>query len=39
VDHGVAYDIAGKGRADPASLQAAYILAEELVKNRPKSAV
>jgi 4-hydroxythreonine-4-phosphate dehydrogenase len=39
VDHGVAYDIAGKGRADPASLQAAYILAEELVRNRPKNAV
>jgi 4-hydroxythreonine-4-phosphate dehydrogenase len=31
VDHGVAYDIAGKGEADPTSLQAAYLLAEELV--------
>jgi 4-hydroxythreonine-4-phosphate dehydrogenase len=39
VDHGVAYDIAGKGQADPASLQAAYILAEELVRNRPETAV
>lgn len=34
VDHGVAYDIGGKGQADPTSLQAAYILAEELVRNR-----
>lgn len=38
VDHGVAYDIAGRGMADPASLLAAYVLAEELVRNRPKNA-
>lgn len=34
VDHGVAYDIAGKGRADPASLRAAIRLAVEIVKMR-----
>jgi len=30
VDHGVAFDIAGKGRADPASLQSAISLAIRL---------
>ncbi len=36
VDHGTAYDIAGKGAANPASLAAAYNLAEEIVENRKK---
>ena len=34
VDHGTAYDIAGKGRADHASLEAAWQLGGEIVKNR-----
>ncbi|MEW6502217.1 MAG: 4-hydroxythreonine-4-phosphate dehydrogenase PdxA [Thermodesulfobacteriota bacterium] len=34
VDHGTAYDIAGKGVADPASLAAAYHMAGEIVANR-----
>jgi 4-hydroxythreonine-4-phosphate dehydrogenase len=34
VDHGTAYDIAGKGRADPASLRAAIALAAEMIRNR-----
>jgi 4-hydroxythreonine-4-phosphate dehydrogenase len=34
VDHGTAYDIAGKGIADPASLAAAYMMAAEIVQNR-----
>ena len=33
-DHGTAYDIAGKGLADPASLIAAIQLAAELGKRR-----
>lgn len=37
VDHGTAYDIAGKGKADPASLRAAFALAGEIVANRRKS--
>ncbi len=36
VDHGVAYDIAGKGIASTESLKAAYRLAETLVKRRRK---
>ena len=36
VDHGTAYDIAGKGVADPASLAAAISLAEVIVANRKK---
>lgn len=36
VDHGTAYDIAGKGVADPASLAAAVALAEVIVANRKK---
>jgi 4-hydroxythreonine-4-phosphate dehydrogenase len=36
VDHGVAYGIAGKGRASEMSLQAAYRLAETLVRRRRK---
>lgn len=36
VDHGTAYDIAGKGIADPASLKAAIKMAAEIVKNRSK---
>lgn len=36
VDHGTAYDIAGKGLADPASLAAAVSLAEVIVANRQK---
>jgi 4-hydroxythreonine-4-phosphate dehydrogenase len=34
VDHGTAYDIAGKGIADPASLKAAIKMAAEIAKNR-----
>lgn len=34
VDHGTAYDIAGKGRADPTSLAAAVSLAESIIHNR-----
>ncbi len=34
VDHGTAYDIAGQGRADAASLQAAWIMASEIAENR-----
>jgi 4-hydroxythreonine-4-phosphate dehydrogenase len=35
-DHGVAYDIAGKGRASTESLKEAYLLAETLVRRRRK---
>ena len=38
VDHGTAYDIAGQGLADPASLTAAVSLAEVIVANRQKLA-
>lgn len=34
VDHGTAYDIAGKGLADPASLAAAAKLADTIITNR-----
>ncbi|MDZ7642433.1 MAG: 4-hydroxythreonine-4-phosphate dehydrogenase PdxA [Desulfurivibrio sp.] len=34
VDHGTAYDIAGRGLADPASLAAAFQLATEIVAHR-----
>lgn len=34
VDHGTAYDIAGKGVADPSSLKAAIRLAARIAKNR-----
>lgn len=34
VDHGTAYDIAGKGKADPASLIAAVEMAYNIIKNR-----
>ena len=36
VDHGTAYDIAGKGLADPESLRAAVKLAGEIAQNRHK---
>ena len=36
VDHGTAYDIAGKGVADPNSLNAAIRMAAEMIKNRRK---
>lgn len=36
VDHGTAYDIAGKGQANPASLQAACVLARQIHGNRTK---
>ncbi|MBU4117493.1 MAG: 4-hydroxythreonine-4-phosphate dehydrogenase PdxA [Proteobacteria bacterium] len=36
VDHGTAYDIAGKGMADPASLAAAVSMAKTIVANRQK---
>jgi 4-hydroxythreonine-4-phosphate dehydrogenase len=36
VDHGTAYDIAGHGVADSSSLEAAYIMAAEIIANRKK---
>lgn len=39
VDHGTAYDIAGKGLADPASLAAAVSLAGFIAENRKKRGV
>lgn len=38
VDHGTAYDIAGKGIADPSSMKAAIRLAAELVRIRAEGA-
>jgi 4-hydroxythreonine-4-phosphate dehydrogenase len=38
-DHGTAYDIAGKGIANPSSMIAAIRLAKQLVKNRGNSGV
>jgi len=38
VDHGTAYDIAGKDIADPSSLKAAIEMAVMMAKNRTKSA-
>lgn len=38
VDHGTAYDIAGKGRADASSLKAAVRLASRMVENRRKAS-
>lgn len=38
VDHGTAYDIAGKGEADPASLKAAIEMAANMAKNREISS-
>jgi len=38
VDHGTAYDIAGQGIADPASLAAAFDLAAAIVENRRQLA-
>jgi 4-hydroxythreonine-4-phosphate dehydrogenase len=37
VDHGTAYDIAGKGVASPESLKAAYHMAADIVRNRFKA--
>ncbi len=37
-DHGVAYDIAGKGMADESSILEAFYYAEKIVKNRRKNA-
>lgn len=39
VDHGTAYDIAGRGVANPASLQAACLLARQLHENRTRKGV
>lgn len=39
VDHGTAYDIAGKGVADPSSLRAAFAMAAEIAENRRKNDV
>ena len=36
VDHGTAYDIAGKGVADPSSLNAAIRMAVTMVENRTR---
>jgi 4-hydroxythreonine-4-phosphate dehydrogenase len=38
VDHGTAYDIAGRGIADYSSLAAAFRMAEGIVENRAKAA-
>ncbi|MBN1103163.1 MAG: 4-hydroxythreonine-4-phosphate dehydrogenase PdxA, partial [Deltaproteobacteria bacterium] len=38
VDHGTAYDIAGKGVADPGSLKAAVRMALGMAKNRAARA-
>jgi len=38
VDHGTAYDIAGQGKADPASLAAAVAMAREIIANRSRQA-
>ena len=37
VDHGTAYDIAGKNRANPSSLKAAIQMAVEMIQNRIKN--
>lgn len=37
VDHGTAYDIAGKGLSDPSSLTAAIELARTIIKNRTQA--
>lgn len=37
VDHGTAYDIAGKGLADPTSLASAYLLAEKIALNHERA--
>jgi 4-phospho-D-threonate 3-dehydrogenase / 4-phospho-D-erythronate 3-dehydrogenase len=39
VDHGTAYDIAGKGCADPSSLKAAVLLASQLARVRQRPSV
>jgi 4-hydroxythreonine-4-phosphate dehydrogenase len=39
VDHGTAYDIAGKGTADPSSLKAAVKMAVMMAKNRRKKCL
>jgi 4-hydroxythreonine-4-phosphate dehydrogenase len=39
VDHGTAYDIAGKGMADPSSLKAAVRMAVSMAKNRERFTV
>jgi 4-hydroxythreonine-4-phosphate dehydrogenase len=36
VDHGTAYDIAGKGLADAASLRSAWLLAMDIARNRTR---
>jgi 4-hydroxythreonine-4-phosphate dehydrogenase len=38
VDHGTAYDIAGKDMADPSSLKAAIAMAVQMVKNRERAS-
>ena len=38
VDHGTAYDIAGKGTADPSSLKAAIRMAAMMARNRMRNA-
>ena len=38
-DHGVAYDIAGKGIADESSMIQAYKYARRIVKNRKKNNI
>ena len=37
VDHGTAYDIAGKGLASPSSLEAAFFMATQIIGNRNKT--
>jgi 4-hydroxythreonine-4-phosphate dehydrogenase len=38
VDHGTAYDIAGKGKADPSSMKEAILLAARLARLKKQSA-
>jgi 4-hydroxythreonine-4-phosphate dehydrogenase len=37
VDHGTAYDIAGKGMASFSSLRAAFIMATQIISSRKKA--
>jgi 4-hydroxythreonine-4-phosphate dehydrogenase len=37
-DHGTAYDIAGRGKADPSSMRAALRLAKRLAANRDRKS-
>jgi 4-hydroxythreonine-4-phosphate dehydrogenase len=38
VDHGTAYEIAGKGQADPSSLKSAIRMAAQMAENRKNAS-